>query len=644
MDNMRTISRLLFTPLILLYVLVVFLPTQVHASTKTVSLPISIDYQLLKSLIIKTSFTDPDQTAILINEDDGCRKITISEPSIKEQSSHILFETKVHVVAGTSILNNCVIPIEWEGYLALVQKPIVDSKWKLSFQTVDSTLYDKHHNSTKITGIVWDLAKVHVYEYLENITINLAPPILEFKSVLVEQFPIDLQADVKSMLESMQPGEIHSASAALQIGILTEVPQALNVDADIEREQISTDELEEFINTWEAWDTFLVLMITSLSNEPISQLDRQILLDTLLETRHRFVTGLLNEKEERDFVRDQFISTWESFSPIFRNQLGDDPSKSLLGYLAFFTATDALSALDKISPTMGIEISRNGLIRLARLLAENESLTLDYNMGVDSKLREVLGLGAPPIASSPVTHMEELEIGPGEINLIEDNDSSLKKLMMLFMGKSAWANTGKSAITFKDILPWVFSKKNIETYVDRIKALLEKTSDAALNDSKIQNKYHDLYRLIVLSTAWQESCFRQFRIRKQKVTYLLSYNRTSVGLMQVNERVWRGMYDRQHLRWDIQYNAAAGCEIIEIYMRKYTLDRIKKNKLDINLNDDSLARIVYAMYNGGPGQFDRILKRKKEGAFYSSDKLYFEKYSWVKNNQWENIRKCLIGG
>ena len=641
---MKTISGFLITALLLLSVPVLFSPIQAQASTETVSLPISIDYQLLKSIIIKTAYTDPGQTAILVNENDGCMKITISEPSIREESSHILFETKVRVVAGTLILNNCVMPVEWEGYLALVQTPLVDSKWNLSFHTVESTLYDKHHRPSKITGVVWDLTKTYVYEYLEGITINLAPPVLELKSVLVELFPIDLQANVQRMLESMRPGKINPTSEALQIGILTEVVETFKEDSDIEREQLFTEELEVFIDTWEAWDSFLVLMITSLSNEPISEPDRQILLDTLLEIRHRFVTGLLEGTVERDFVRKQFISTWDNLSPIFRNQLGDDPSKSLFGYLAFFTAADALSALDKISPTMGIEISRNGLIRLARLLAEDKSLTLDYRPGVNSELRRVLGLGAPPEASTPVTHMEEFEIEGEEIDFNEDEDSSFEKLIMSFMGKPAWAKADKPTITFKDIKPWVFSKKNYKTYVERVISLIEEASDGALNDSKIEEKYHDLYRLIVLSTAWQESCFRQFRVRKQKVTYLQSYNRTSVGLMQVNERIWRGMYDVHHLRWDIRYNTAAGCEILELYLRKYTLDRIKKMKAGKVLDDDTFARIVYAMYNGGPGQFENILKRKNEGTFFSSDKLYFEKYSWVKNSKWENIRKCLIGG
>ena len=644
LGKMKTISGFSITALLLLTILVFVSPLQAQTSIETVSLPLSIDYQLLKSIIIKKAYIDQGQTAILLNENDGCMKVTISEPSVSQERSQILFETKVHVVAGTYILNNCVMPIEWEGYLALLQKPMVDRKWNLSFDTVESTLYDKHHKPSKIAGIVWDMIKTHVYEYLEGITINLAPPILEVKSVLVEFYPIDIQAHVQRMVESMRPGKIDPTPGALQIEILTEIADFYNEDEDIERERLSIEELEVFIDTWETWDSFLVHIITSLSKEPLSEADRQILLDTLLEIRYRFVTGLSEGTVERDFVREQFISAWDKLSPIFRNQMGDDPSKSLFGYLAFLSAADALSVLDKISPTMGIEISRNGLIRLAKMLTDDKSLTLDYRFGVDSGLRRVLDLGAPPEASGPTTNMEEIEIEGEELNFNEDHDSSLKKLIMSFVCRSAWAKADKPAVTFKDIIPWVFSKNNFETYVDRVTALIEESSDNALNKSKIENRYHDLYRRITLSIAWQESCFRQFRVKKKKVTYLLSYNNTSVGLMQVNERVWRGIYDRQHLRWDIQYNAAAGCEIIDIYFGKYTLDRINKKKVGMTLDDDTLARIVYAMYNGGPSQFEKILERNKDGTFYKSDKLYFEKYSWIKNNQWENIRTCLIGG
>jgi hypothetical protein len=113
--------------------------------------------------------------------------------------------------------------------------------------------------------------------------------------------------------------------------------------------------------------------------------------------------------------------------------------------------------------------------------------------------------------------------------------------------------------------------------------------------------------------------------------------------MQINERVWRGMYDPHHLRWDIRYNALAGCEIIDLYFRRYLEKQAKNPKAMARLKDQTRAGIIYAMYNGGPGQLDKFLSRSAKGKFYDSDKLFLEKYNWVKNAQLANIDRCLIG-
>jgi len=122
--------------------------------------------------------------------------------------------------------------------------------------------------------------------------------------------------------------------------------------------------------------------------------------------------------------------------------------------------------------------------------------------------------------------------------------------------------------------------------------------------------------------------------------YLLSYNNTSVGLMQVNERVWRGLYNLQRLRWDISYNAAAGSEIAALYLRKYAL---RDKNIVKSLDRSTLAGLVYAMYNGGPGQYHGFLQRYKKRKMLTSDKLFSEKYSWVVSNQWDKMTQCLIG-
>ena len=141
----------------------------------------------------------------------------------------------------------------------------------------------------------------------------------------------------------------------------------------------------------------------SLSKKTLSADERRIIFTTLLDTRHRFVQELSEKtSSKRDFVREQFVTAWQQLSPIFRNHLGNEPSRGLLGYLAFFTAADALSGLDQLGPSFGFEISRNGLIRLAKLLDEQGTvIELLYQSDVDPALRDILGMGAPIIVAGP---------------------------------------------------------------------------------------------------------------------------------------------------------------------------------------------------------------------------------------------------
>lgn len=613
-----------------------------NAFSKTVSLPLSIDYQLLRSLVVKTSFTDPDQTAVLLDDNNGCLKIMISKPRFTEKDSYVLFETKIYIRIGMYLFESCRMPVEWEGYLLLFQKPQIDNQWILSFNTTDSILYDKHHKPATIVGIIWKHIKTSVYEYLNNININLAPPVSELHSFLWPLFPTDLHARAKTMIKSMRPGKIQATPDAVRVSILTEVEGIYERDKDLEEETISEEEMARFIKTWEVWDVFLVHMITSLSREPLTAGDRQILLDTLLETRHRFITELSEKARVQDFVREQFVAVWKQLSPVFRNHLSDDPSKSVLNYLAFFTASDALIALDNFGSTLGIEISRNGLIRLLQLIGEGKSVVLTYRPGVNTELREMLGLGPPLSVSKPVFDGNGIELTPDENEPIKEDGDKLLHVIKRFFLKTAWAEQDNMKGVSDSIKAWIVSKNNLMQYFERIKSLLMDASNTALKNSKIGEQYHSLYRLIVLATAWQESCYRQFEVKKNRVTYLRSYNGTSVGLMQINERVWRGMYEENHLRWDIHYNAKAGCEIADLYFNRYALRKMEKIGPKNSLDNNVLARAIYAMYNGGPRQFDKFLKRNKKGAYYQSDRLFMEKFLWVNSGQWENVTQCLI--
>jgi hypothetical protein len=610
------------------------------APGKTISLPLSIEREFLDALVIRDSFTGPAGTALLLDEQSGCRNVVLSEPHYTFQSGRIRLETKVFVRAGLHVFGSCILPLSWEGYISLTQVPVISEQWLLSFKTIDSRVYDQNHQPAEIVGFVWDLIKTHVLVYLGQITVNLAPPVGELRAFMEELFPPHLQDKARRMVESLRPGRVDALPEAVTVEILTEAEEEAQTDEAGGRESLSPEELDRFIAVWETWDAYFVHLLDSLPRDRLTGEERRALLTVLLETRQRFVDELSEPGRKEDFVRKEFVEAWRQLSTVFRKRLIQDPSRPLLDYLAFFTASDALVALDRLGPGLGIEISREGLIRLARLVAHTEISDLPYRYGVDTELRDLLDLGPPLQDSGPSFEDEFMELPPEEEGEKPEAEHLTSLLKALFLG-TAWAEPVKRPDSREQIRSWLVPKADPEPYLRRVRSLLNDSSAEAFRTLALQEGLREWHGPLVLSTAWQESCFRQFIVEQGQVTYLKSPNRTSVGIMQVNERVWRGVYDERHLRWDIAYNARAGCEILSIYLKEYALPAITKMRPEDRPDRQTLAQIAYAMYWGGPGQFGKSLTRLKKERPHLVDRLFLEKYRWVTAGEWDKMDRCL---
>jgi len=112
-----------------------------------------------------------------------------------------------------------------------------------------------------------------------------------------------------------------------------------------------------------------------------------------------------------------------------------------------------------------------------------------------------------------------------------------------------------------------------------------------------------------------------------------------VGLMQINLRVWKGLYDRHGLNWDIVYNARAGTDILEHYLINYAL---RHREHETTGKVDNLARSTYAAYNGGPRQYDRY-RRAAKSAGVDVDAIFYEKYQAIKGGNDLAVKGCYVG-
>jgi hypothetical protein len=610
----------------------------VQATSQTLSLPLTIEYPLIRSVLISQVYTQPGEKAVFLDKKNRCVRIELWEPEVRPDESVLVLWSRMKLQAGLPVGKGCLRTLDWEGYVAIQLKPNWNSgDWRLHFKTQDINFYNLQHEKKVVAKIIWRLIARFVQPPLDQVSLNLAPPVKDTVQLLPLFIKPEEQERFKKSLESLRPGALKIGPAAVAAEML--------VDADLPEKQktgpvpqsLSESEKVEFIKNWEVWDAFLVHELLALVGQTLTPEEKGILLKILLETRYGFLETLERPAPDRDLVRDQFLKSWSEVGPIFRKHLPFENSPSLILYMGYFTALDALKILDQVGGTFGLEIGQEGLIRLARLVNRGQTAWApDYSFAVDPELRKVLGLGDPIVATGPAFEEEELELD----RPAEESSLSFQGSRWPIRSVSTAPKDTASSEAAREIKQWIPDESNIEEYLDRVEKVLSQASQKVLDKNNLEQEYHSLFRMLVSATAWQESCWRQLTVSQGKVRPLISYNGTSVGLMQINVRVWRGLYEPKALRWNIHYNVRAGTEILELYLRRYALNRSDQRE---SLASDRLSGAVYAIYQGGPDGLDRFLKRSREGRLNAYDRLFLKKYEWVKEGELNRIQICITG-
>jgi hypothetical protein len=600
----------------------------------TVALP------LLRSLIAQQAYPLPGEKASLYNTAQGCNQIVLSSPQLTEERGYLRFQTKVQLKWGTPVMESCLTPLTWEGSVILWQRPRINSQWQLSFETVDSAVLNLNNQPIKAVDLLWDLIKDHVHQYLNKINVNLAPPVTDLKTCLLPMFDQHHQNMARRFFASMRPDVPVLQPEGLRINILTEIDLPRQNKTSEPAPYLTQQHYSRVIELWHTWDNFLILQLKQFTHDPLSATDRSILLDTMLTVRYEFTDAIKEDRLTNHFIRDQFLWGWKQLSPVFRNHLSNDSRTNPLGYLAFFTASDALQVLDRFGPAVGIEMSADGFRRLAGLISSNP---LDTNLPgneTDQQLRKVLGLD--PLPDAPL-----LRDSPFPVPTTEDGDPSSwlqpvlwRNLALLFTPTEALANETNPKYQ-TEIKQWTAELIPASVLLPKVHNLLQTAANREQNKQQFLTGAAGWFEKMIVASAWQESCFRQFHINNKTITYLLSSNKTAVGIMQVNEQIWRGVYNTRQLRWNIEYNSQAGCEIMGLYLRDYLL----KEKFPVDVitpqGQRFLAAWLYALYNGGPGQRRPFLSRYTGKKLLRSEKLFLAKYDAVAATAWIDRVHCL---
>lgn len=586
----------------------------VAAPARDAVFPIRFDRAFLEHELVEQAFSAADGKARILDDGTGCNYLTLWEPAVELEDGQLRIRARGEARTAIEVGESCLLPLEWEGIAEIVEVPQVEEDGSaIRFDVVDTELFGPDGEWLFWSSTIWDWVKSSVHPSLET-SIDLRAAVEELR-VLLPLFLSRAEREAgENLLASVQIVGVETSPEAVRVDVRLEVPEvaaASTPAAPGPEPSLAPAELGRWSEALLRFDAFLTFVVKATGRDTEVEELRAALLDVLLTERFELAEALAGPvpRGDRDPVRRLFLRTWRRLAPVVRRVADRLPAEKSIAYLSFVSAGDALVALDRIGGAVGLEISADGLRRFARIIAPAEpGDPVAYGDAVDPELREIFGFG-PPLPPPEEPADEEVDAdGEGAGSDVEEGapaptPDAVSSLRQMLLGGS-WVASAEAAPTPEALVAklnrWAPSRADAKEYLPLAGRVLEAIADEAATRTEVAAARVPLFRATFLATAWQESCWRQF-VRRSGQLRALRSPIGSIGIMQVNQRVWRGFYDVAALGRDIQYNARAGSEILGQYWKQ----AVAKREHERGGGERSLGRAAYAAYNGGPGQIAR---------------------------------------
>ncbi|MFK7830195.1 MAG: transglycosylase SLT domain-containing protein [Congregibacter sp.] len=604
---------LVFTALAIFSNAVTADPVDAQAMQQVV-VPVQLDYPLLKQLLIAQMFTGTGNSREVLDDPSGCSEVLLSAPALAAGESQLELLADLRARIGMGSVGSCTTMLSWQGKIGIGGRPEIRNEGTaLGFVPDRVWLLDPQGKPIN-NGSLQMLAEAGVRSAFGRFLVDLSPQLMSVGEFLPEVLPQHSRQQIEALLATLRVSSLQVTDASLDADI------AFSVEAlpePLAPERALTDvELARWEERWQLMDSLLVLVVKHYSATTQLQELRDALLDALIESRYRLRDALVEIPDTTtdtttDAVREWFLQSWQALTPIIRRIGIGQPGQEHLLLLSVIAATDALDALDQLGPNVGLDISTDGLRRLARMIISGSGDDLlQYSGEVDPELRGLLD--------------ESLRTNPPPTSWRLDF-SLFPKAMAADMGR---------------LNSWAPKRKDLAEYLPLVGALLNSSAKEAISSRNLDPSYKTMFRQLVLTTAWQESCWRHYVVSDDRKLVPLRSGTGDVGLMQINERVWRGFYDQQKLRWDIDYNGAAGAEVLIDYLLRYA---IRKGEHRQPGGFSNLARASYSAYNGGPSKVARYRSDKASAYGKKVDAAFWDKYQQVVAGDELAVSRCLGG-
>jgi len=338
-----------------------------NSKADQLSIPLQIDYSLIKKVLVSQLYTGQGNSAELWNDRQGCSYLRLSNPDINGKNGQVQLLNNVQARFGTGLGGQCVTLLEWAGILETFQQPTLDSgRSVLTFPVTRVSAYDAQGHQLTIDKLQ-DLIKRVAEPKLAAVKIDLNEARGNIEETLAQFLPKDNAAEVKEVLKSLRFSNVNAGNDGIGIKLNLNAPAKKAVAQPAPA--FSEAEQKQWQAAWRQWDAFLSSAIDQAVRDTKSPELRETLTAILADSRAAFQAGLKqHDADSADPVRVFFTQTWERLAPALKTVAGELPGMQGLRYITFIAATDVIYELERVGAPFGLDISSDGLRRLGRIL------------------------------------------------------------------------------------------------------------------------------------------------------------------------------------------------------------------------------------------------------------------------------------
>jgi phage baseplate assembly protein gpV len=342
-----------------------------NSTANQLSVPLQIDYSLIKKILVSQLYTGKNNVAEVWNDRQGCSYLKLSNPEINGKNEQVRILNDVQARVGTGLGGQCLTILEWAGVLETFQQPTLDSgRSVLSFPITRATAYDRNGHQLTIDKLQ-DLIQRVVEPKLAAVKIDLNESRGKIEQTLAHFLPRDNAAEVKEILKSLRFSSINAGTNGIGIKLDFNAPAKKIIAKPVTA--FSEAEQKQWQAAWQQWDSFLNSAINQASEDTKSPELRETLMGILMDSRAAFQAGLKeHSRDEADPVRVFFTDTWIRLAPVLKTVAQDLPGMQGLRYITFIAATDVIYELEQLGAPFGLDISSDGLRTLGRILIEGK--------------------------------------------------------------------------------------------------------------------------------------------------------------------------------------------------------------------------------------------------------------------------------